>query len=143
MSRQNYNPRVWGKSAWTFLHVVALAYPEEPTPLDKDRYKKFFLSLDTVLPCDTCADNFKEHIIKYPIDNYLDSPSSLFEWIISINNEVNKKTNRKLLNVLQMKESYNNTPTTSYFSLKNLFIAGIVIGVSVMTFFYFRKIKLI
>ena len=41
------DPRIWGPPAWTFLHSVTLAYPDNPTETDRTNYKKFFNSSTT------------------------------------------------------------------------------------------------
>ena len=58
------NPKIWGPHAWIFLHSVSFSYPDDPTEEDKKEYKKFFESLQYVLPCDTCKYNYKKKIKK-------------------------------------------------------------------------------
>ena len=38
------NPEVWGPPAWTFLHSITLAYPDNPSDIDKSNYENFFSS---------------------------------------------------------------------------------------------------
>lgn len=82
------NPDVWGPHAWTFLHAVAHAYPDDPTETDKEHYTNLFLSLRYTLPCPTCQEHFRTVIQKYPIR--LDSRRDLEEWVVDIHNEVNR-----------------------------------------------------
>ena len=58
--RTNLLPKVWGKPAWMFLYTVALGYPNQPTPQDKEAGKRLILSLQELLPCDKCRVNFRE-----------------------------------------------------------------------------------
>ena len=55
-------PNIWGPSAWTFLHTIALQYPELPTDDDKKQYYIFFNSLKDVLPCPNCRMHYSEHL---------------------------------------------------------------------------------
>ena len=89
-SAANYHPQLWGNCGWQFLHYVALGYSNKPTENDKEHYKKFMENIGYVLPCEECRINFQSHIKKYPIENYLDNSKKLFEWIIKIQNEVNR-----------------------------------------------------
>ena len=31
------NPEIWGPPAWMFLHSISLAYPKNPTDVDKTK----------------------------------------------------------------------------------------------------------
>jgi hypothetical protein len=95
--KNNIKPKIWGPCGWNFIHYVALGYPTEPTENDKENYKNFFYSLQHILPCQKCADNFKENIEKHPIDNYLDNQNSLTKWTFDIHNMVNKENNKPIL----------------------------------------------
>ena len=113
-SATNYNPILWGKCGWEFLHYVSLGYSNKPTDEDKTHYKNFMLELGHVLPCVECRENFKKHNIKYPIDEYLKNSNSLFNWIIKIQNEINyqnhmnKSKKKKQIDSKLMKKYYVN-----------------------------------
>jgi len=90
------DPEVWGPNAWILLHTITLVYPHKPTNNDKLNYKKFFNSLDKILPCDWCSHNYKIHLNKYPIENYLNSKKNVVQWLINIHNETNKVLNKNI-----------------------------------------------
>jgi len=94
MEIQSVNPEEWGSEAWKFLHYVALVYPKNPSDEDKKNYKNFFYSLQHVLPCSKCSENYKEHLQKIPIEEALNNNDTLFKWTIDIHNEVNLMTNK-------------------------------------------------
>ena len=85
---------VWGKEGWRFVHSVALSYPLKPTKEDKENYLNFFKSLQYVLPCPICADNFKKKIEKTPPN--LENRKTLFHWTVDAHNEVNKENGKKI-----------------------------------------------
>jgi hypothetical protein len=87
------SPKHWGKEGWKFIHWVALTYPSKPTEDDKKNYKRFFDSLQDVLPCPICAVHFKENMLKNPIR--LNSNVELFNWTVDMHNEVNKQNLKK------------------------------------------------
>lgn len=86
--RKNFNPAIWGRNAWNFIHLVALGYPNKPTISDQNKYKSYFKSLGNVLPCQTCRDNYTNHLKKYPIEKYLKSSQTLYTWTVLIRNSV-------------------------------------------------------
>ena len=58
-SLQNIAPHVWGPHGWKFMHAVALAYPENPSAEEKKAAFQFFSSLEYMLPCESCKQNFR------------------------------------------------------------------------------------
>ena len=89
------NPEIWGPPAWTFLHSVTLAYPDNPSEIDKENYKTFFKSLQPVLPCHKCSMNYLNHINEDPVENHLDTKQSLVKWFIDIHNKVNNSNGKR------------------------------------------------
>ena len=107
------NPKIWGPKAWFFIHAIALNYPKNPSFQEKREYSNFFKSLKYVLPCDACARHYGINIEKYPIDNYLDTTESLFNWTVDLHNMVNYETGKPQISYLDaynlhMKEYDNN-----------------------------------
>ena len=135
MSRYDFSPSEWGGPAWKFLYYVTLSYPENPTPSEKDNYKKFYLSLQSILPCEKCRVNFEEHISKFPITNYLDNQETILDWLILINNEVNKKINMPSVTKENIKKKYFNKSSSSGYNVKKiLIIIGILICVGIVSY---------
>tara|TARA_A100001015_G_scaffold321653_1_gene453743 strand:- start:3309 stop:3773 length:465 start_codon:yes stop_codon:yes gene_type:complete len=87
------HPEVWGPHAWIFLHSITLNYPENPSELQKQKYKEFFNILQYVIPCEKCAYNYGLKLKKNPVN--LDSKSDLIEWLIDIHNDVNISNGKK------------------------------------------------
>lgn len=105
MTKINFIPSVWGSSAWKFLHTVALSYPSNPSQQDKSDYRDFFLSLDKILPCETCSKHFVENKKTHDINKYLNGPHDLFSWTVKIRNEVQKVLGKPLWNEEKLRES--------------------------------------
>jgi len=93
------NSNVWGPHAWIFIHSVALNYPSKPTEKDKINYKNFFVSLQHVLPCVVCQNNYKTHLEEIQIDNYLNNRKDLFMFTVLLHNAVNKINNKPTINL--------------------------------------------
>lgn len=94
----NIEPDIWGNKLWNTLHIITYVYPENPTEEDKNRMKTLFDILGGLLPCDKCKNNYKKHILKYPLtENILNDRIKLIKWLIDIHNEVNTILNKKIL----------------------------------------------
>ena len=93
--RQNFEPSIWGPRAWFFLETVCMGYPTDPTYEEKKMAEDFFNSLQFIIPCEKCRNNYKKHLKKYPIsDEVLASRDNLFKWIVDIHNSVDPKKQR-------------------------------------------------
>ena len=101
------NPKIWGPSAWIFLHSVTFNYPDNPTEEIKNKYKVFFESLQFVLPCENCQNNYKKKLVKYELSpEVLKNKKALIEWLIDIHNEVNKSNNQPSLTYKEVIQKY-------------------------------------
>lgn len=99
------DPRIWGKSAWVFLHSVAHSYPEKPNYQDVENYRAFYQQLENVLPCFKCRKNFGKNIKNLPLTNQvLSSQKNLRNWMIKLNNLVNQETNSPLVTLEDVDE---------------------------------------
>jgi hypothetical protein len=82
---------VWGPMLWTFLHMVSLNYPMEPTPETKNNYQQFIKSLAHVLPCRSCRDNMQKHLKCLPLDeSALGNRHNFAEWVFGLHNSINQ-----------------------------------------------------
>jgi len=123
VSSQNFKgflPKIWGPSAWKFIHTIALSYPDNPTPFDKENYKAFFFSLQNVVPCGKCREHYAKNIKDIKINNYLDNSSSLFLWTNKIHNLANASYGGKQTDVNTAKNFFLNWLTTNISESKKL-----------------------
>ena len=94
-NRAGYDPRKWGPSAWVLIHLIALSYPDEPSPEQKRQMFLFFNSLKYVLPCGECANGFAKLLKETGFgEQQLVSRSSLFNWSVYVHSLVNIKTGK-------------------------------------------------
>lgn len=89
------NPEVWGPHMWFFLHTISFNYPDAPTQQDKDDMKSFIYAFQKIIPCDKCKNHFKQHLTKFPVENYLSSKKEFAEWVVMIHNIVNKTNGKR------------------------------------------------
>lgn len=101
---QNIAPHVWGPHAWRFMHAVALTYPESPSEEEKKAAMQFFSSLEYLLPCESCKNNYRKELQMFPLKPALESKQKLNEWLTTLHNSVStrlKKTTMTPEQVLQ------------------------------------------
>lgn len=113
-SLQNIAPHVWGPHGWKFMHAVALAYPETPSVEEKQAALQFFSSLEYLLPCESCKQNFRKEIQMFPLKPALVSKQKLNEWLTEVHNSVNKRLKKTVMTPEQVLEYvFSETAATS------------------------------
>ena len=112
MSSVSIDPSLWGPSFWSTLHWTAAAYPVNPTPAEKTNYKVFYENLQHTLPCSECREHYSQLLSQMPIDPFLVSGKQLRQWVTSLHNTVNSRTeNAQRWTLLQVDQKY--TPANS------------------------------
>ena len=87
---------VWGPSLWHFLHTMSFNYLVKPTNQDKTNYKRFIMSLKSVLPCKYCRINFRKNLQQLPLtDKALQNRSCFSKWMFNMHELVNKMLKKK------------------------------------------------
>ena len=61
-----------------------------------------------ILPCEKCAMNYKENLVKLPIDNHLENRDSLVKWVIDIHNLVNDELGKEKMDYEKALSLYTN-----------------------------------
>lgn len=138
------NTNVWGSSAWRFIHSVTLAYPEEPTREDRQKYKEFFESLCYVLPCEKCCFNYRKELQEFNLDKALESRESLSKWGVDLHNSVNRRLHKPEMSHEEVAEMYKdlvNNAGKSFLERYKLEMIALGMSVGAMIFMvkYYRK----
>lgn len=89
------NQNIWGKCGWVLIHSIAVNYPNNPSPSEKENTIKFFTLLGDMLPCRYCRQHYHENLKNIPIN--ADSKMDLIWWTIDLHNKVNTITGKKVL----------------------------------------------
>ena len=108
---RGYDPSKWGPSAWTLIHLAALAYPDNPTEDDKKNMYTFITSLKHILPCPGCKKGFY-HLLNDTAFGYeiLNSSDSLFSWTVLVHSMVNEREGKTASkDAIFWKKYYNQT----------------------------------
>jgi len=100
------NPNIWGSSTWRFLHTTTFTYPNDPTIIDKQRYKTLFESLAYTLPCTICQANYQKELLHFDLDKALESREKLSYWAFDLHNSINKRLGKKILSYQEVSVLY-------------------------------------
>ena len=102
----NINPKLWGDHGWKFMHYITMSYPDKPEWDDREKFRKFFLNIGDVLPCEKCRVNYKKNLQKFPISENLNNKEDLIRWLINVHNEVNIETGAPEYTYQEFKNEY-------------------------------------
>ena len=100
------DPSFWGRSTWKYLHTLTFAYPMNPSDMDKIKMINYFNQLPEFLPCAECANSFRLYLKYIPINEYVDNTYSIVYWLYTIHFIVNKKLNKKNINLNSVVTEY-------------------------------------
>lgn len=82
---------VWGPSMWHFLHTMSFNYPINPTREEKKNCENFIFSLQKMLPCKYCRENFFNNLEKINYSKKVYKNRNTFSrFIYSLHEEVNR-----------------------------------------------------
>lgn len=82
---------IFGPPLWHTLHIMSFNYPTNPTPAQKKYYMDFLLSLEHVLPCVYCRNNFKKNLKAAKFNSGVMKNRHTFSYFIyNLHNCVNK-----------------------------------------------------
>ena len=83
---------IWGPSMWHFLHTISFNYPVKPTKEDRINYYNYLMSLQKILPCSFCRENFKSNLksSKFSKSYSLKNRTTFSKSIYNLHEEVNK-----------------------------------------------------
>jgi mitochondrial FAD-linked sulfhydryl oxidase len=95
---------VIGQSTWTFLHVMAAAYPESPDEKTQRDAFSLLKALGSVYPCKWCRDDWKEQIIEHP--PAVGSRHDLEQWMCNRHNHVNAKLGKETFDCAKVHERW-------------------------------------
>jgi hypothetical protein len=88
-----YDPKVWGPAFWFSLHTSAAYYPEDASPLVRERMKQRILAIPYEIPCKSCMTHASSFIEEKrdKLDEIVSNRHSLGKFYVEFHNKVNKR----------------------------------------------------
>ena len=137
---------IWGPHYWFVLHTITLTYPKNPSETIKKKYYKFIQDLPFFLPDEKISNNFSKLLNKYPVSPYLDSKEAFIKWVHFIHNIINKKFNKKTINMSEfLIEYYENYKPKELINLEykknkeKIIYSGLLILLISVTLYLYHK----
>jgi len=103
---------LWGPSAWTFLHAISFAFPDDPSPEHKEAALNLFSSLQLLLPCGDCCSHYCSSFQRKDLMEHLESKETFSKWLVGFHNQVNKRLKKSEYSYDQAKSFYLNEDAT-------------------------------
>ena len=99
---------VWGPPMWHSLHTISFNFPVKPTKEQKENYYQYFLSLQHILPCRYCRDNYKDNLKKLKFGKkHFKNRETLSKFVYTLHEMVNKNLGKKSgLTYTQVRDRY-------------------------------------
>uniref|UniRef100_A0A6C0EKY8 thiol oxidase n=1 Tax=viral metagenome TaxID=1070528 RepID=A0A6C0EKY8_9ZZZZ len=87
------NPDIWGPPYWFSLHVSATHYPENPSPIVRERMKNRILAIPYEIPCAGCRPHASAFIEqkRNELDSIVSNRHSLGRFFVDFHNKVNER----------------------------------------------------
>jgi hypothetical protein len=103
------SPDVFGPPMWFTLHNGASKYPDNPSPITKQRMKYFIIGLPVMIPCTNCREHATSYIEKNmpDLDRICDNRTNLFNFFVDFHNYVNERLNKPLMCYSDAEKLYN------------------------------------
>jgi mitochondrial FAD-linked sulfhydryl oxidase len=92
-SKRKRDPKRWGPIFWEFLTYVVDTYPKKPTRTEQRAIRLLFSSQKFLLPCITCAENYRKIYKANPPQTQ--SRSTMQAWLALLKQEVAKHTKKQ------------------------------------------------
>jgi len=130
---------VWGPIYWMYLHMITKQYPDKPALKDKTNYFNLVKSFISTIPCSSCNEHTQKIVNDEDLKTSLDKKEDFEKYIWNLHNQVNRKLNKKTLDITHFHKIYNRILNKTYNSnliklikfnrLKNYVIIILFIGV--------------
>jgi hypothetical protein len=136
-------PNTWGPHFWFMLHTISLNYPNNPNAVIKKKYYDFIQNLPAFLPDKKSSENFSKLLDLYPITPYLDSQTSLIQWMHFIHNKINELLEKPKISMSDFYINYykeykpKETKLIEYKRWKEKLIYFSIISVFIGTIYYY------
>lgn len=98
---------VWGPVVWNTLHLIASAFPDRPTEIEKKQYFAFVLNLGPVLPCQVCKSHYKQTLTDLGFClRHVENQETFFRFIFDLHNHVNQRLGKPLMDYEYIRAKY-------------------------------------
>jgi hypothetical protein len=134
-------PEIWGPHAWMFIHAISVQYPQSPSEDEKKAMIQFLESLQYLLPCTICSENYKKHLKLIDLHKAVRSKDNLIVALNDLHNMVNRINNKKVYSKVEHIMELNKQFTTmnNNHNIKKSNMLFVIIGILFISTIYFKR----
>ena len=135
----------WGPIYWSYLHMITLQYPENPSRQDKNTYLNLINNFISTLPCPLCREDIKKYITERELLYNLQNKELFVKYIWNVHNKVNEKLQKPILNfkdfigIYQLNDFSNLFKAVKYNKIKNIFIIILLLVILFLVYKIYSK----
>lgn len=89
-------PEKWGPRTWAYMHEKSLAFPENPTEEEKNRWRQWVTTVASNIDCPTCSEHMLKEI-DTGVEQAMVNKATFVTWLIDVHNRVNAKAGKREL----------------------------------------------
>lgn len=87
---------IWGPSLWHVLHTMSFNYPNNPTKIQKEKYRDFVLNLKYTLPCKYCRINLVKNFKCLPLKmKHMKNRYTFSKYVYHLHEHVNRMLHKE------------------------------------------------
>lgn len=134
---------IWGPSMWHFLHTISFNYPVNPSNEEKQHYYDYLMSLQNILPCKYCRDNYTKNMknARFSV-NVFKNRNCFSRFIYRLHEEVNTMLGKTSnLSYKEVKNRYEHFRSRCLIDEKDKIVNGKVIEKGCVDSLYGKKSK--
>ena len=118
----------WGPAMWKVLHEKTYEYPsEQPTIKDKAAAIKYFKGVEQRIPCKRCRYNYKQYLLRNPVEYHVDSRKELVRWLVDLHNEINVENGKRVWSYKEVDGLYGKSSDTDLYIIIAEVVAIIIV----------------
>ena len=106
------DPKVWGPIFWTALHIMAVHYPVQASPLVQQRMRDRLMALPYEIPCAACRPHASAYLEgkSVEINKAVTGREELNKFLVEFHNKVNERLHKsKVWTPKEAMEYYSNS----------------------------------
>ena len=87
---------IWGPSLWHYLHTMSFNYPNNPTKIQKVKYRSFIMNLKYTLPCKYCRINLNKNFKCLPLTmKHMKNRYTFSKYVYNLHEHINRMLHKE------------------------------------------------
>lgn len=111
------DPKVWGPIFWTALHIMAVHYPVQASPLVQQRMRDRLMALPYEIPCAACRPHASAYLESKSVEvnKAVTGREELNKFLVEFHNKVNERLHKsKIWTPKEAMEYYGNSANIKF-----------------------------